>query len=106
VRPRYADRLAARYKVRDIAATADEDLLAAIGRARGGLLPGGRVNLQKAAELAIHDFRSGAWGRITLETPDEWTGWQAAALAADAERQALKAARRAKPVPQRQQAAD
>jgi ribosome biogenesis GTPase A len=103
VRPRYADRLAARYKLPAIAAMPDEDVLAAIGRARGGLLPGGRVNLQKAAELAIHDFRSGAWGRITLETPAEWTHWEAEARAADAQRQAQKAARRAKPVPQRQQ---
>lgn len=106
VRPRYADRLAARYKVPTIADMPDEDLLAAIGRARGGLLPGGRVNLQKAAELAIHDFRSSAWGRITLETPTEWAQWWAAAQAADAERQARKTARNTKPVPQRQQQAD
>jgi ribosome biogenesis GTPase A len=102
VRPRYADRLATRYKLKAMADMPDEDVLAAIGRARGGLLPGGRVNLQKAAELAIHDFRSAAWGRITLETPAEWDQWQAEALAADAQRQAQKAARNAKPVPQRQ----
>ena len=105
VRPRYAERLATRYKLKALADMPDEDVLSAIGRARGGLLPGGRVNLQKAAEMAIHDFRSGAWGRITLETPAEWTQWQAEALAADAQRQAQKAARRAKPVPQRQQQA-
>ncbi len=90
VRPRYADRLAARYKVKDMAAASDEDLLTAIGRQRGGLLPGGRVNMQKAAEMAIHDFRSGAWGRITLETPGEFAQWQAAGLAADALRLASK----------------
>ena len=105
VRLRYADRLAARYKIQDAAAASDEDLLAAIGRQRGGLLPGGRVNLQKAAEMAIHDFRSGAWGRISLETPDEFAQWLAAGQAADARRQAQQApklrARRGKP-PQRQ----
>jgi ribosome biogenesis GTPase A len=103
VRPRYAERLVARYKLKDIATTSDEDLLDAIGRQRGGLLSGGRVNLQKAAEMAIHDFRSGAWGRITLETPDEFAQWQAAGLAADNQRQAQKARRQRGAPPQRQQ---
>ena len=94
VRPRYAERLTARYKLKDTTAATDDELLAAIGRQRGGLLPGGKVNLQKAAELAIHDFRSGAWGRITLETPDDVARWLAAAEAADAQRQAAKRPRK------------
>jgi len=102
VRPRYADRLATRYKLKDMAAADDEALLTAIGRQRGGLLPGGKVNLQKAAEMAIHDFRSGAWGRITLETPEEFAQWLAAGLAADAQRQVRQASRRAPKPPQRQ----
>ena len=101
VRLRYADRLQARYKLADFAAVSDEGLLADIGRKRGGLLAGGHVNLQKAAEIAINDFRSGAWGRITLETPDEFAQWQAAGLALDAERQARREARKRKPKPQR-----
>ena len=72
VREPYADRLQARYKLEDFSAISDEALLADVGRQRGGLRSGGRVNLQKAAELVINDFRSGAWGRITLETPDEF----------------------------------
>jgi len=65
------------------------------------------VNLQKAAEMAIHDFRSGAWGRISLETPDDFAQWQAAALAAEAQRQAAKARQKRGAPPQRQnQAAD
>ena len=91
VRPRYADRLTTRYKLKDLAAVSDEDLLAAVGRQRGGLLPGGKVNMQKAAEMAIHDFRSGAWGRITLETPAEFAQWLAAGMVADAQRLARKA---------------
>jgi ribosome biogenesis GTPase A len=79
VRERYADRLVARYKLGDIAGLDDEALLAHIGRKRGGLLPGGVVNLQKAAEVAINDLRSGAWGRVSLETPDEFARWAAAA---------------------------
>ena len=84
VRHRYGDRLLARYKLDDFSALSDEGLLEAVGRKRGGLLPGGRVNLQKAAEIALNDFRSGAWGRITLETPEEFTRWWAAGQAQDA----------------------
>jgi len=68
----------------------DEELLAEIGRKRGALQSGGRVNLQKAAELVIHDFRSGVLGRITLETPEEFAQWLAAGQKLDAERQAKK----------------
>jgi ribosome biogenesis GTPase A len=49
-------------------------------------LPGGRVNMQKAAEIALNDFRSGAWGRITLETPEEFLQWWAQGQALDAQR--------------------
>jgi ribosome biogenesis GTPase A len=97
VRKRYADRLQARYQVDDLAALSDEALLAGIGRKRGGLLAGGQVNLQKAAEIAINDFRAGAWGRITLETPDEFAQWSADGQARDAERRAAKGRRRAAP---------
>ena len=64
-------------------------------------MSGGRVNLQKAAEIAIHDFRSGAWGRITLETPDEFVQWQAKAQAQEAERLARRRQRGKKARPQR-----
>jgi ribosome biogenesis GTPase A len=101
VRPRYAARLQARYGLKDVATLNDEDLLADIGRKRGGLLSGGRVNLQKAAEVAINDFRSGAWGRITLETPEEFSVWWASGQLKDAERDAKRAQRSAKKKPQR-----
>ncbi|MEY8875310.1 MAG: ribosome biogenesis GTPase YlqF [Leptothrix sp. (in: b-proteobacteria)] len=109
VRERYADRLAARYKLAGFSAASDisdEALLADVGRKRGGLMPGGRVNLQKAAEVVIHDFRSGAWGRITLETPEQFLQWWAEGQAKDAERNARKAARKNKPTPQRELDAD
>ena len=86
VRQRYGDRLRARYKLDELSAISDEGLLEAMGRKRGGLLPGGRVNLQKAAEIVINDFRTGAWGRITLETPDEFMQWLAQGQAVDAQR--------------------
>jgi len=92
VRLRYAERLGARYQIDtdDLASATDDALLTEVGRKRGGLMSGGRVNLQKAGEIALNDFRSGAWGRITLEAPDEFTQWQAAGEARDAERTALR----------------
>jgi ribosome biogenesis GTPase A len=67
-------------------------LLEAIGRTRGALTAGGKVNLQKTAELLLHDFRSGALGRITLETPEEYVLWLAEGKKLDAERQLRKEA--------------
>jgi ribosome biogenesis GTPase A len=101
VQRRYAERLSARYKLPDLAAAGADGLLAAIGRKRGALMAGGHVNLQKAAEIVINDFRSGAWGRISLETPDEFAGWQSAGLERETERLARKRQREARPVPQR-----
>lgn len=107
VRPRYGDRVLARYKLDAFSGASDEAMLADVGRKRGGLLPGGQVNLQKAAEIAIGDFRSGHWGRITLETPQEYAGWEASARVLDAERDARKAARtKGKKSASRQDSAD
>ena len=101
VRGRYADRLQARYKLGELSRGTDEALLADIGRKRGGLMTGGRVNLQKAAEVVISDFRTGAWGRVTLETPDEFATWWTAGQALEADRQARREQRgKTKPQPQ------
>ncbi len=95
VRGPYAERLATRYKLADTAGLADDALLAEIGRRRGALMAGGRIDLQKAAEIVLNDFRSGAWGRITLETPEDFAAWWAEGQARDAERAVRKAAREA-----------
>jgi len=80
----------ARFKLEAVAAMTDETLLDAIGRKRGALQGGQRVNPQKAAEIAIYDFRSGVMGRITLETPEEFAQWLSAGQTLDAERQLKK----------------
>ena len=89
----YAPRLQARYKLADVAQVSgmsDDQLLGEIGRKRGALQSGGRVNMQKAAELVINDFRTGQLGRMTLETPQEFALWLAAGQKLDAERQVKK----------------
>ncbi|RZL94567.1 MAG: ribosome biogenesis GTPase YlqF [Variovorax sp.] len=97
----YAGLVEARFKLEPIEGLSDEQVLEAIGRKRGALLAKGRVNLQKAAESVMHEFRSGSMGRITLETPEEFAQWLAAGQLLDAERQAKKDARKKRP-PQRQ----
>lgn len=43
------------------------DLLEAIGRKRGMLMAGGRVNTERASVMVVDEFRGGVLGRITLE---------------------------------------
>ncbi len=88
----YAYLIAERYKLAlaTVQGIKDDALLEAIGRQRGCLMAGGVVNVQKASELLIHDFRSGALGRITLETPAEFAKWLAEGRRLDAERKLRK----------------
>jgi len=65
---RYPQALVDRYKLDHLPAGA-EGLLLEIGRRRGGLRTGGTVDLHKAADVLIHDFRGGALGRLSLEEP-------------------------------------
>ena len=92
LRVAYPALLCTRYGLTDPLPAESDVVLEAIGRSRGALLPGGRINTQKAAELLIHDFRSGALGRVTLETPAEYARWLAEGRKIDAERQLRKEA--------------
>jgi len=65
---RYPALLRARYKLTEVPAAADA-LLAEIGRRRGALRSGGTIDMHKAADVLIHDVRSGALGRISFESP-------------------------------------
>jgi len=91
---RYPDALATRYKLKalpeyvphpeadqvdadgpvrvDLLALAGYDghaLLTEIAAKRGGLRPGGEVDLHRGAEVLLHELRDGKLGRVTLETP-------------------------------------
>jgi ribosome biogenesis GTPase A len=57
-----------RFQLEQIPETADE-VLEAIGRKRGCLSAGGRVELDKAAKILLAELRSATLGRISLETP-------------------------------------
>ena len=43
------------------------DILEVIGRKRGCLVSGGKIDLEKAANIFFEDFKSGKIGRITLD---------------------------------------
>lgn len=64
----YPDLLRDRYALAEIPNT-ELELLEMIGRKRGCLGGGGRVNLNKVSEIFLHDLRAGSIGKISLETP-------------------------------------
>ena len=72
---RYPDSLRARYDFEDI----PNDpwlLLEHIGRRRGCLVAGGRVDREKASRVFLKDLREGRLGRLSVEEPagDLWCG--------------------------------
>lgn len=97
LRQHYLTQLQARYQAdpEESQSWQDTDWLEWIGRRRGALLGGGRINYQKAAENTLTDFRDGQIGRITLETPEQWQIWLAAAREEEARLQAKRAERQA-----------
>jgi ribosome biogenesis GTPase A len=64
----YATNLQRRYGFERLPQS-EIELVEGVGRRRGCLRKGGEVDLERAAKLFITEIRSGALGRITLETP-------------------------------------
>ncbi|WP_282167509.1 ribosome biogenesis GTPase YlqF [Shewanella japonica] len=85
----YPKAICERYKLAELPET-DIELLEAIGRKRGALRPGGRIDLHKASELLLHEFRSGKTGLLTLETPEMAEFEKAEVARLLAEKEALK----------------
>jgi len=66
---RYPDLVAGRYRVSP-GSLDGPGLVEAIARQRGYLLKGNRLDYEKAGNALVHDYRSGALGRVSLETPE------------------------------------
>jgi ribosome biogenesis GTPase A len=66
---RYPTLLNTRYKI-DVAAMDAVDVLEAVAKRRAYRIKGGEFDMEKTAMALLTDFRSGALGRISLETPD------------------------------------
>jgi ribosome biogenesis GTPase A len=84
---RYPALLAARYRI-DAAGLDGEALLEIIARHRGCVQKGGVLDLEKAANVFLTDYRSGVLGRISLETPESRENMLAAEMAASMTRMA------------------
>jgi ribosome biogenesis GTPase A len=65
---RYPGALQAHFKL-DAGLLSPPQVLEAIGRRRGCLRSGGVVEVHKAADILVHEFRAGRLGRISLENP-------------------------------------
>ncbi|CAK4073716.1 MULTISPECIES: ribosome biogenesis GTPase YlqF [Vibrio] len=65
----YPERLQERYQIEDLPES-DIELMEEIGRKRGALRAGGRVDLHKCSEILLHELRGGTLGQITLERPE------------------------------------
>jgi ribosome biogenesis GTPase A len=65
----YPERLQERYQLKEVPET-EVELLEEIGRRRGCVRSGGRIDLHKAAAILINEIRDKTLGEITFETPD------------------------------------
>ncbi|HRP74102.1 MAG TPA: ribosome biogenesis GTPase YlqF [Rhodocyclaceae bacterium] len=75
---RYPQRLTDRYKL-DVAELDGVGVVEGVARRRGCLVKGGGLDLEKASLILLNDFRSGALGPISLETPQTRAAMLAAA---------------------------
>ncbi len=64
----YPDYLKTRFQLEPLPQT-EHELMQAIGKNRGCLRSGGRVELDKVAKILLAELRAGTIGRISLETP-------------------------------------
>lgn len=68
---RYPGVLHERYRMEAPQDATGAQLLSELGRRRGMLLKGGEIDAERAAIMALDEFRGGKLGRITLELPGE-----------------------------------
>lgn len=68
----YARALAERYKITDFEALEGYEILEMIGRKRGCVVSGGEIDMERAANLVIDEFRGCRIGNISLEKPSDF----------------------------------
>ena len=64
----YPDFLKDRFQLEELPET-EHKLMEAIGKSRGCLRSGGRIEMDKVAKILLAELRAGTIGRISLETP-------------------------------------
>lgn len=90
----YPDAMVERFNLPELPRS-DIELLEEIGRRRGALRAGGRIDLHKASEVVLHDYRSGKIGQLSLETPEMAIAEKIAVAKMLAEKEAEKARHKA-----------
>ncbi len=87
---RYPALLTARYGI-ETKGLDGVALVEGVAKRRGFKIRGGDLDMEKASQILLNDYRSGALGRISLETPDTRKAMIAAFEVADAANAAEKA---------------
>ena len=64
----YPELVQARFQLEQLPET-EQQLMEAIGRKRGCLRSGGRIEMDKVSKILLTELRAGTIGRISLETP-------------------------------------
>ena len=71
LRDNYKDELSQRYKLtEDISQMKGYEILGYIGQKRGFRISGGEIDMERAANIVLDEFRSAKIGNITLEKPE------------------------------------
>ena len=65
----HQERLQERFKFKEALPETTEGLMDAIGRKRGCLLKGGRIDFEKVQHSLLAEFRMGKFGKISLDVP-------------------------------------
>ncbi len=72
LRDNYNDLLCTRYKLtEDICAMQGYEILEYIGKKRGFMISGGEIDMERAANMVLDEFRACKIGNITLEKPQK-----------------------------------
>jgi ribosome biogenesis GTPase A len=91
----YPELVLARYQLEQLPKS-EMELMEIIGKKRGCLRSGGRIEMDKVAKILLSELRAGTIGRISLETPDMMEIELAELVLIRAEKEAKKKARKQK----------
>jgi ribosome biogenesis GTPase A len=89
----YPDYLKSRFQLEQLPES-EQGVMEAIGKKRGCLRSGGRIDMDKTAKILLSELRSGALGPISLETPAMMEQELAELAVIRAEKEAQKKARK------------
>ena len=67
----YPELLTSRYKLDNIDGLEGYEILEKIGKKRGFVISGGEIDMERAANMVLDEFRGAKIGQITLETPED-----------------------------------